>query len=83
MIGLLRHKKSGDIYPYTEFWANSDKFEPYEPSLVIEPVEEPNYKEIFSRFTKTTLTKDIAECELERLLTDKEYKDLLKRVFNG
>jgi hypothetical protein len=61
----------------------SKKFELYESLMELEERYEKDELALLMRFPKSVLTKEIAECELERLLTDKEYKKLLKRLFNG
>lgn len=83
---LLKSKVDGRIFQYTEHLFKTNKFTIYEPLLTVEEEDTVDENindliETFKNVPKNMLTKDLAEIYLDKLLTDKEYKTLIERVY--
>lgn len=83
---LIKNKVTGAIYPYTEYLFSTGKFEIYEPLLESEDVEETissdaSFLELFKTIPKSAATKDFVETWLETILTDRQYKTLIVRIY--
>lgn len=78
---LVKHRINGAIFPYSELLMSTGKFIIYDPLAPIVEDLEIDVKNLLKFYTKSTITKRICETELEVLLSDKEYRDLLKRLY--
>ena len=82
---LLKNKVTGEIFPYNDYLFNMDKYAIYEPLITSEPEElvdaYEEFREALKHVPKFSATKDFVETTLERLFTDKEYKNLIARIY--
>lgn len=84
---LIKNKVTGEIYPYTDYLFNTDKYVIYEPLMdnheegQSELAEEIKFKDIFKNIPKAAATKTFVEVLTDTTYTDREYKKILERVY--
>lgn len=84
---LIKNKVTGEIYPYTDYLFNTDRYVIYEPLMNATDEfqekldEELRFKDIFKNIPKSAATKAFVEVLTDTTYTDREYKKILERVY--
>lgn len=78
---MLRNKKTGALVPFVKEWYESGKFDLYEDFMNEDALKESDIDiDYLSKIPRDFLDKYACEVLLDKLLTDGEYKKIMRKI---